>query len=139
MTYIDLNLKENNIKLKTIPVGDGTDSLLVTTTISGTATIAATPVIAGAKTGQATVATPGTEVPLHTDLALGCAVMVKYSPTCSGYGYVGNDGTDHVSSVTGYILAPGDTVTFNRVSNLNELYCDSSIVNGIFCWEALDV
>jgi hypothetical protein len=80
-----------------------------------------------AQSGQTTVTTAGTEVLLNADQPCNC-VIVKALPTNTGVMYIGNNGSNAVSSTTGYPLSAKEYVVI-ETKNLNQWYVDAS-VNG---------
>jgi len=90
--------------------------------------------VATAITGQVTVTTAGTEVQLSaSSVVLNNGVFVKALPANTGIMYVGNDGSNAVSSTTGYPLSAGQE-RFFQVSNLNALWIDSSVNGEKVAW-----
>lgn len=87
----------------------------------------------GQISGQITVTTAGTEQ-AGPDIANGGGgFLVKFDPAATGYGYVGNDGANAVSSTTGHILSPGDQIILSN-ANLNTVYFDVSVSGKSFSW-----
>ena len=93
-----------------------------------------------AVSGQITVTTAGTEVQgpnvsisSAAESSRGGGVMVRALAGNTGKVYVGNDGSNAISSTTGYELSPGDQV-FLDVANLNELWFDAATSGDKFCW-----
>lgn len=142
MSYIDLSLKENPIRLAVVDNGDGTYSLSTAITISGSGvTVAISPptVIAGAKTGQTTLSGSGVAMPISPDLPINCSLTVKAKTTNTGLIYVGNDGNNTVSNSTGFVLAAGDVIVYDNVSNLNKIYGTAAVAGEGICWAVLDI
>jgi len=75
--------------------------------------------------GQTTVTTAGTAVVLG-DEVVNSVLIVKALPGNAGYVYVGNDGEDDVSSLTGFPLDAGDVMIFREVGNLSSIHVDSA-------------
>ena len=82
--------------------------------------------------GQITVTTAGTEV--QGPSVSGTPFQIKALPTNTGVMYVGNDGSNAVSSSTGYPLSAGDVVILGNITNLNQIYVDSSINGEKVAW-----
>jgi hypothetical protein len=92
----------------------------------------------GAKSGQKTVTAAGSPVALGSQVIEG-PVMVKAVQTNAGYVYVGNTGSQTVSSTTGLALLAGEVIVFEYVSNLNQIWLDSSVNGEGVYWSALRV
>lgn len=60
--------------------------------------------------GQRTVTTAGTAVPLSATPLLARAVAIKALPGNTGVVYIGNDGAGDVTSANGYPLSAGDQI-----------------------------
>lgn len=88
--------------------------------------------------GQTTVTTAGTEVQLHSGLAVNGPVAIKALPGNTGVMYVGQQ-AGVVSSSTGYPLSAGQEVVFNQVGNLNEIWVDASVNGEKVAWLLLKV
>ncbi len=82
--------------------------------------------------GQITVATAGTEVP-GPDV-LGTYFQIKALPTNTGVMYVGNDGSNAVSNLTGYPLSAGEVLILSNIYNLNQIYFDASVNGEKVAW-----
>lgn len=139
MAYIDLNLKENDIKLAVVNNGDGTYSLATTTASGSGVTVNPITVIAGAKTGQVTLSGSGVVMPIYPDLALNCPVIIKAKTTNTDLVYIGNDGSNTVSSSTGFALAASELLVYDNVSNLNKIYGTAVVAGEGIYWSAMDV
>lgn len=92
----------------------------------------------GAKSGQKSVTTAGTAVRLGSQ-AIDGPVLLKAKHTNTGYIYVGNTGGDTVSSTTGMGLVAGEVVVFEYVSDLKQIWLDSSVNGEGVYWSALRV
>jgi hypothetical protein len=77
------------------------------------------------RSGQQTVSSAGTEVALGSTQVFREVVVIANSDN-TGDIYVGNDGTDHVSSTTGAILPPGGFMTFHEV-DIADIYVDAEV------------
>lgn len=101
------------------------------TTITGGGGL--TPQAIGASTtlvsGQTAVAAAGTEVVFTTAGTVTRTVIIKALATNTGNIYVGNDGTNHVASTTGLVLAAGEGVSIDIDHSKTPVYVDSA-VNG---------
>ena len=86
-----------------------------------------------AMSGQTTVTTAGTEVQLNADQACN-AVLIKAVTANTGIMYVGNDGTNAVSSSTGYPLSSAESPIILEVKNLNQIYVDASVNGEKVAW-----
>ena len=87
------------------------------------------------RSGQITVTTAGTAVQgnnIVTREPLG--FLLKALSTNSGKIYVGNDGSDDVTSTNGFELSAGDPPIYVEASNLNELWFDASVNGCKVCW-----
>jgi len=86
-------------------------------------------------TGQAMIS--GTNLSGASPVSIGSAVcvsvIVKAFPTNSGNIYIGND---TVSSNSGFVLAPGETVSID-IDNVNKLYATSDVDGDKVCWMAI--
>jgi hypothetical protein len=83
----------------------------------------------GAMSGQKSITAAGTAEALSASNKAQCAVAVKALTTNTGLVYVGNDGAADVSSSNGFPLAAGDTIIFEYVDDLANIWVDSA-VNG---------
>lgn len=83
--------------------------------------------------GQTTVATSGKPVPLGAQ-KVSAPLMVKAKPGNTGNVYVGNDGANTVSSTTGVILAKGDAIVFQTVTDLAQIYVDAATGGDGVAW-----
>ncbi len=90
-----------------------------------------------ALSGQTTVAVPGTEVALGSQLIDG-PLMVKALDTNTGIVAVGNDGAGAVSVSTGMRLAAGDVIVFASVGNLGSLLVDVVVGGEGVAWLMLE-
>ena len=80
-----------------------------------------------ALSGQTTVTTAGTEVPLNADQPCN-AVIIKALPANTGVMYIGNNSSNAITSTTGYPLSANEYVVI-ETKNLNSWYVDAT-VNG---------
>lgn len=85
-----------------------------------------------AMSGQITVTTAGTEIQ-GDDIPLVNGVYIKAMGANTGYMYVGNNGSGAVASTTGFELDAGDVILI-QVSNLNQVWIDSSVSGEKVCW-----
>lgn len=84
--------------------------------------------------GQATVTTAGTEVPLSATVVANCPVMIRALAANVGKVYVGNDGAGAVSSSTGFELSPGDHIVLAYVGGLNTIMVDAATNGDKVCY-----
>ncbi len=91
-----------------------------------------------ALSGQKTVTTAGTAVPLGAQ-AVNAPLMVRALDTNSGVIAIGNDGADDVTLSNGLRLEAGETVVFEFVGHLASLYIDASVNGEGVCWLVLNV
>jgi len=90
--------------------------------------------VASAITGQVTVTTAGTEVQISaSSVPLNNGVFVKALPANTGIMYVGNNGSNAISSSTGYPLDAGEQVFF-QVADLDEIWVDASVSGEKVAW-----
>ena len=86
--------------------------------------------------GQKTIATAGTE--LHLVAAAGvyvnCSVAIRSLSINTGWMYIGNNGSDIVSSALGYELGPGEVITLEHVGDLYDIMVDSTVNATSVCW-----
>ena len=87
--------------------------------------------------GQKTVTTAGTAVPLGT-LQVDEAIYIKALDTNTGVVAVGNDGADDVTVSNGLRLLAGEGVIINHVDNLAAIYVDSAVNGEGVSWIKLD-
>jgi hypothetical protein len=87
--------------------------------------------------GQKTVAAAGTAEVLGSATITG-ALAIKALTTNTDLVYIGNDGSDDVSSSNGYPLDAGDVHIFEYISALSVLYVDSAVNGEGVAWIALD-
>ena len=88
--------------------------------------------------GQTTVPSAGTSVPLASQLING-PLIVKALGSNSGSIAIGNDGNNDVTTSNGLLLSAGETVVFDFVGNLSSLYIDSENNGEGVSWLALNV
>ena len=86
-------------------------------------------------TGQIGPTTAGSAVSFTTrdDLA-GTFLIAPSAANTGSYCYVGNDGSDDVSSATGAILKKDVNSIVVTVNDLRELYVDSDTANDVVWW-----
>lgn len=82
--------------------------------------------------GQVTVTTAGTAVQ-GPDVDCPGGVIVRALAANTGKMYVGNDGAGDVASTTGFELDASEKV-YIPVSNLKDLWVDSSVNGEKVCW-----
>ena len=82
--------------------------------------------------GQVTVTTAGTAV-IGTTADCNNGVYVRALDGNTGVIYVGNDGSNDVSSSNGYELSAGQQILC-QVRNVNELYFDAATNGDKVCW-----
>ncbi len=95
-----------------------------------------------ALSGQTTVTTAGTEVPLSTtQAAKGGAVIIKALPGNTGVMYIGNDGAGAVSSASGFPLMSGEYVILEleKISSLSSIWVDASVNGEKVAWILTEV
>jgi hypothetical protein len=85
-----------------------------------------------AYSGQKNVTTAGSHLVLGTTQAI-VSITVTAKPTNTGNIFVGPDG---VTSTTGLILQPGDSVSLD-VSNVTAVYIDSAVSGEGVSWLAI--
>ena len=89
----------------------------------------------GQKSGQITVsdsvATQFSNVAVIT-------VVLKAHPDNTDTVWVGNNGSDSISSTTGFPLDLGDVIIINLDGNLNELFALAEVNNEKVCWIIVD-
>lgn len=78
--------------------------------------------------GQKTIATAGNAVQLGS-LTVNAPLLVKALDSNSGVVAIGNDGANDVTLSNGLRLSAGESVVFEFVGNLANLYLDAA-VNG---------
>ena len=88
--------------------------------------------------GQTTVTTAGTAVPLGSQTING-PLMLKALTTNTGSIAVGNDGSNDVTTTNGLLLSASDTVIFDFVGNLASLYIDSTVNGEGVAWLSLNI
>lgn len=91
-----------------------------------------------ALSGQKTVTTAGTAVTLGSQ-NIGGPLAVKALPGNTGTIYIGNNGSNMVSSTSGLPLSPGDVIIFNFIGDLAQLYIDSTVDGESVAWMILSV
>ena len=92
------------------------------------------------KSGQKTVAAPGTELPMVVaadTFPIGGPVAIKALTTNTDLVYIGNDGAGAVSSSTGYPLAAGEQIILNFVGTLTEVMIDAAVAGEGAAWLVL--
>jgi hypothetical protein len=83
------------------------------------------------------VSTAGDAVILGTD-NINSAVAVKALATNTATVYVGNDGANDVSELTGFPLDAGETLVFDYVGDLADVYVDADVSNEGVSWIKLN-
>ena len=91
-----------------------------------------------ALSGKKTVAAAGTAESLGVRQIHG-PLMVKALLANTENIYIGNNGSDDVSSANGLELAAGDAVIFDYVSNTQHIYIDADVNGEGVAWIRLDV
>jgi hypothetical protein len=86
--------------------------------------------------GQGIVVTTGTPVALGSGL-IESGVWIHSSSANTGKMYIGNDGLDSVSSLTGYIMDAGDSIFLEYVYDLSTIYVNASVSGEKVSWIAL--
>lgn len=86
-----------------------------------------------ALSGQTTVTTAGTAVPLGNQ-HVNAALMVKALDTNTGIVAIGNDGNNDVTTSNGLRLEAGEVVIFDFVAHLADLYLDAAVNGEGVCW-----
>lgn len=81
-----------------------------------------------ALSAKKTVTTAGAAVQLGSQ-PINTALAVRALATNTGKIYIGNNGSNSVSSTSGYELSAGESITFQFVADLADLWIDST-VNG---------
>jgi hypothetical protein len=89
-----------------------------------------------AKSGQITVTTAGTEVQGPDVSSNSKPILIVALSSNTGKIYVGNDGSNAVSSTTGYELSAGNNIA--TFGNLNQLWFDSSVNGEKVAWFVTD-
>ena len=74
---------------------------------------------------QTTVTTSGVAYLLGSD-TMNSLVLIKALPTNAGVCYIGNDGTNSVSSTTGYPLSAGEAI-MEDAGSLSGIYVTSTV------------
>ena len=65
-------------------------------------------------------------------------VVLKAHPDNTDTVWVGNDGSDSISSTTGFPLVGGEMVIINFDGNLKELFALAEVNNEKVCWLVVD-
>jgi hypothetical protein len=86
--------------------------------------------------GQAIVVSAGTPVALGSGI-IESGLWIHSSSANTGKLYIGNDGLDTVSSLTGYILDAGDSIFIEYVYDLSTVFVDASVSGEKISWIAL--
>ena len=89
--------------------------------------------MADARSGIITVTTAGTAVQGPATPA-GSAFIIRGDPANTGTVYVGNDGSNSVSSTTGYALAKTDAPIEVNVASLDQLWFDAATNGDKVIW-----
>lgn len=77
--------------------------------------------------GQITVDTPGTAVQGRSTPRNGLVWIYKADPNNTGDVYIGNNGSNDVSSTDGFVLAAGDSVMLE--SDPHEVWVDAAVAS----------
>jgi hypothetical protein len=91
-----------------------------------------------ALSGQQTVTTAGTAVPLGTQ-AIGGPLAVKALAANTGVVVIGCDGAGDVTTSNGFQLAAGEVIIFNHAAHLGNIWVDAAVNGEGVCWLALDI
>jgi len=91
-----------------------------------------------ALSGQTTVTTAGTAVPLGSQPING-PLVVKALQANTNPVAIGNDGTNDVTLSNGLQLAAGDAVVFDFVGNLSSIWIDATTNGEGVAWLSLNV
>ena len=91
-----------------------------------------------ALSGQKTVTAAGSAVTLGTQ-AIGGPLAVKALAANAGVVVVGCDGAGDITTSNGFQLSAGETVIFNHVAHLGNIWVDSTVNGEGVCWLALDI
>ena len=91
-----------------------------------------------ADSGQKTVAAAGTAEVLGT-ITMQAPMSLRALEGNAGNVFVGNDGSNDVSSTTGFELAPGDMVIFDYVGRFSSIYVDVAVNGDGVVWERVNV
>jgi hypothetical protein len=83
--------------------------------------------------GIATV-TAGTPVVLGSLIIDNKGIWLHAPEGNSGVIYIGNDGNDSVSSLTGFYMNAGDTILLDNVYDLSTIYVDGSSSSDLVSW-----
>jgi len=84
------------------------------------------------QSGQITVTTAGTEV-RGTDVPGRLFSLVAH-PDNTDTVWIGNDGSNAVSSSSGYPLQPAGAAVIIEIANLNHLWVDADVSGEKVCW-----
>lgn len=87
--------------------------------------------------GQTTVTASGTAVALGSGIVNG-PLQVSALPTNTHSVYIGNDGNDTVSNLTGFVIPSGESLVFNYVGDLGKIYVNSLAANQKVSYIILD-
>lgn len=88
--------------------------------------------------GQTTVTTAGTAVPLGSQSIVG-PLMVKALDTNTAIVALGNDGANDVTTSNGLRLSAGEVIVFEYVGHLSSLYLDAAVSGEGVAWLALNI
>ena len=91
-----------------------------------------------ALSGQTTVTTAGTAVPLAS-LPINGPLIVKALDTNTNPVAIGNDGSNDITLSTGLRLSAGEEVYLGYVGNLASIYLDSTTNGEGVAWLALNI
>lgn len=93
-----------------------------------------------ALSGQKTVTTAGTAVPLSaTELRINGPLMVKALLANTNNVYVGNDGAGDVTSGNGVELDAGESIVFSYVGDLQKVFLDADTNGEGVSWVMLEI
>jgi hypothetical protein len=88
--------------------------------------------------GQKLVTSAGSAVVLGTGI-VNESILVKADPANLGKIFIGNNGSDTVTSGNGFILSASESVVFFMVGDLSKIYVNADTNNSKVCWTVLNV
>lgn len=91
----------------------------------------------GAKSGQKTVAAPGTAVPLATSRVINCGLIIKALAGNTNKVYIGNDGAGDVTSANGFELSAGEVTVIDYIENIASIIVDAAVAGEGVSWTLL--
>jgi hypothetical protein len=131
MTIVTFEEGDESPNVRYTDNGDGSYTPIVdmgaSVTLSGDISTVGPNISTGNNCGQITVTTAGTAVQ-GPNVALTNGVFINGHPANTGYIAVGNNGSNTVTTTSGFILGAGNADIW-QVANLNELWFNST-VNG---------